>query len=103
VNGEVNRVTENKETEELCECEFCKAWRDEENMYVGTFKIPKAAFDVIQEAIPVIRESNGNLKNSSDPVVLGFALGKGAKTEVRLGFALGKVSKRSAKLFSMYF
>ena len=79
-----NETVENEvpETEKECDCEVCRAWRDEENMVEGTFKMPKAAFDSIQKAIPVIREDNSHLRNSSDSVVLGYALGVGAKTEV---------------------
>lgn len=87
--GKVISMSENEtvdnevsETEKECDCEVCKAWRDEESMYEGTFKIPKAAFDKIQEVVPVIRGGNKHLRNSSDSVVLGFALAVGVKEEV---------------------
>ncbi|AKB77963.1 hypothetical protein MSHOH_1480 [Methanosarcina horonobensis HB-1 = JCM 15518] len=76
------KVDSEESTDGLCNCEVCKAWRDEENMIEGTFKIPKAAFDAVQKTIPVIKEDNKHLRNSSDSVVLGYALGVGAKNEV---------------------
>lgn len=79
-----NETVENEvsETEKECDCEVCKAWRDEESMYEGTFKMPIVAFDAIQRTIPIIRADNKHLRNASDSVVLGFALGAGAKNEI---------------------